>query len=90
VAGNTALDNTTLDCQDQSKDLVNAWTDNIGRTFDPPGICAAPTTLDDHPGYAGKTHDNKKFKKHKKHHKKSKKHKKYRPDPCVCTLPWRF
>ena len=36
----------------------------------------------------GKDHDKR---KHKKHHKKMKKHKKHhRPDPCVCTLPWRF
>jgi hypothetical protein len=91
VTGNTALDNQDTDCKDQSTGLLNAWTDNVGRTFDPDSICSAPTTLDYDPGHAGKTHDKKNFKKHKKHHKKGKKHKKHhRPDPCACTLPWRF
>jgi len=57
----------------------------------PPGICTAPTTLDNNRGdHAGKTHDKHKSKKHNKHHKKWKKQKKHRPDPCACTLPWRF
>jgi hypothetical protein len=81
VTGNTALDNKDTDCKDESTDLANAWNDNIGRTADPDSICTAPTSLVDHDG---KTHD----KKHTKHHKK--KGKKHRPDPCVCTLPWRF
>ena len=83
VTGNTALDNKDLDCKDESIPLANDWTDNIGRTAAPDSICDAPTTLDDH---GGKPHD----KKHRKHHKKAKKHKRHRPDPCVCTLPWRF
>jgi Right handed beta helix region len=88
VTGNTALDNDGMDCKDDSNPLANNWTDdNIGRTATPAGICAAPTTL---AGHAGKPQDKHKFKKHKKHHKKWKKHKKHRPDPCVCTLPWRF
>jgi hypothetical protein len=90
VTGNTALDNRAVDCKDESIPLANTWTDNIGGTADPPSICTAPTTLDDHPGYAGKTHDMKKSKKHKKHHKKWRKQKKHRPDPCACTVPWRF
>jgi hypothetical protein len=90
ATGNLALDNR-VDCRDRSIDgPLNHWTDNIGGTALPAGICTAPTTLDDHSGYDGKSHDQKRFKKHKKHHMKSKKHKKYRPDPCVCTLPWRF
>jgi nitrous oxidase accessory protein NosD len=87
VAGNTALDNKGKDCKDESTPLANTWNDNIGRTFDPPGICSAPTTLDDHPGYDGKSHHKRKH--HKKHHK-MKKQKQHRPDPCACTLPWRF
>jgi hypothetical protein len=92
VTGNTALDNMDLDCKDESTVLPrNAWTDNIGQTALPSGICAAPTTLAAYPGHAGTSHDKQKFKTHKKHHKKKgKKHKQDRPDPCVCTLPWRF
>ena len=85
VTGNTALDNGQFDCRDESTGLANTWTGNIGRTANPLSICAAPTV--DH--HAGKGHDKKKHtKKHKKHHKKSKKQ--HRPDPCKCTLPWRF
>jgi hypothetical protein len=83
VTGNTALDNGQFDCRDESTGPANTWTDNIGRSANPRSICAVPT-VDDHDG---KGHD----KKHKKHHKKkTKKHKKHRPDPCKCTLPWRF
>jgi Right handed beta helix region len=94
VTGNTALGND-VDCQDQSDPLANTWQDNVGVTSDPsdPALCTAPTELTqarydrDHDD-DGKDHD--KW-KHKKHHKKMKKHKKHhRPDPCVCTLPWRF
>jgi Right handed beta helix region len=86
VTGNTALDNGEFDCRDESTPLGNTWTDNLGRTADPRAICAVPT-LDDHDGK-----DHGKKKKHKKHHKKqTKKHKKkHRPDPCKCTLPWRY
>jgi hypothetical protein len=94
VNGNTALDNT-LDCQDQSNPLANRWQENVGRRSAPSGaaLCDAPTGLTqarydrDHDD-DGKDHDKR---KHKKHHKKMKKHNKHhRPDPCVCTLPWRF
>jgi nitrous oxidase accessory protein NosD len=94
VDGNTALDNT-LDCQDESNPLANTWQDNVGVTSNPSdaALCTAPTELTearydrDHDD-DGKYHDKR---KHKKHHKKMKKHKKHhRPDPCVCTLPWRF
>ena len=92
VSGNTALGNDGLDCKDASSGLANTWTDNVGETADPDTICTAPTTLDNNrAGHAGKPHDKKKFRKHGKHHKKkAKKHKRHRPDPCVCTLPWRF
>jgi hypothetical protein len=87
VTGNTALDNGEFDCRDESTGPANTWTGNIGRTANPPSICAAPTV--DH--HAGKGHDKKQHsKKHKKHHKKTKKQKHHRPDPCKCTLPWRF
>ena len=88
VTGNTALGNE-VDCKDESTGLKNTWTDNVGVTAEPPVLCIAPT-LDDEPGHDGKGHDKKKSKKHKKHHKKTKKQKKHRPDPCACTLPWRF
>ena len=92
VAGNTALDNKGVDCKDESTALPkNTWTDNVGRTFDPDGICTAPIpALDAHADHHGNTHDKWKSKKHKQHHKKMKKQKKHRPDPCACTLPWRF
>jgi nitrous oxidase accessory protein NosD len=88
VTGNTALDNK-IDCKDESTGLQkNIWTGNVGRTSVLPGLCTAPT-LDENPGYDVKGHDKKKH--HKHHKKKVKKHKKqHRPDPCVCTLPWRF
>jgi hypothetical protein len=86
VTGNTALDNGQFDCRDESTGLKNTWTGNTGRTAQPANICSAPT-LDDDPGHDGKGHHKKKS---KKHHKKAKKYKKYRPDPCTCTLPWRF
>jgi nitrous oxidase accessory protein NosD len=84
VTGNTALDNK-VDCGDPSTGpLRNIWTGNVGRTFDQPGLCTAPT-LDVNPGDDVKGHD-----KNKHHNKTAKKHKQHRPDPCVCTLPWRF
>jgi hypothetical protein len=91
VTGNTALDND-VDCKDESgAPPKTIWTDNVGRTAEPSGICDAPTVaLDAHADHHGTTHDKWKSKKHKKHHKKMKKQKKHRPDPCVCTLPWRF
>lgn len=82
VTGNTALDNGRFDCRDESTGPSNTWTDNTGRTANPRSICAVPTA-DDHDG---KGH----HKKHRKHHKKTKKHNKHRPDPCKCTLPWRY
>jgi hypothetical protein len=91
VTGNTALGNGTdahsngLDCKDESTGStvpLNTWTGNVGQTADPRAICSVPTV--DNPDHDGKDH----HKKHKKkHHKKTKKH---RPDPCRCTLPWRF
>jgi nitrous oxidase accessory protein NosD len=86
ITGNTALDNGRFDCLDESTGLKNTWTGNTGRTAEPANICSA-LTVDDDPGHDGKGHHKKKY---KKHHKKTKKHKKYRPDPCTCTLPWRF
>jgi nitrous oxidase accessory protein NosD len=89
VNGNTALGNE-VDCKDESTGPLNAWTGNVGVTSQPSTLCSAPT-VDDDPGHDGKGHDKKKSKKHKnKHHKKTKKHKQHRPDPCQCTLPWRF
>jgi hypothetical protein len=96
VTGNTALGNGTdtasngVDCKDEStgplNTPLNTWTGNVGVTSEPSGLCSAPT-VDDHPDHDGKDHG----KKHKKkHHKKTKKHKQDRPDPCRCTLPWRF
>ena len=83
VTGNTALDNGRFDCRDESTGPANTWTGNTGRTADPRSICAVPAA-DDHDG---KHHD----KRYKKYHKKTtRKHGKYRPDPCSCTLPWRF
>jgi nitrous oxidase accessory protein NosD len=93
VRANTALDNTKFDCQDESNPLANTWRENAGATSSPPnaGLCTAPSGMgqasydnDRH----GKDHDKQKFKKHKKHHKQTKKSK-HRPDPCVCSLPWR-
>jgi nitrous oxidase accessory protein NosD len=84
VTGNTALDNGEFDCRDESSSPRNTWTDNTGRTANPRSICAVPT-FDDHDG---KGHGKKKHGKH--HKKKTKKHKKHRPDPCKCTLPWRY
>jgi hypothetical protein len=90
--GGTVTDNTALgngvDCKDESGP-ENTWTGNVAVTAQPPVLCTAPT-LDDEPGHDGMGHDKKKSKKHKKHHKKTKKQKKHRPDPCACTLPWRF
>lgn len=85
VTGNTALGNE-VDCRDQTTGPLNTWTGNVGVSSLPAALCSAPA-LDDDPG-----HDKKKmkFKKHKKHHKKTKKQKKHRPDPCACTLPWRY
>ena len=78
VTGNTALDNGQFDCRDESTLLGNTWTGNLGTTANPRSICAVPTADD------GKDHG-------KKHHKKkTKKQKKHRPDPCNCTLPWRY
>jgi nitrous oxidase accessory protein NosD len=84
VTGNTALDNGQFDCRDESTGLKNTWTGNTGRTADPRAICAVPTVDDQD----GKTHYKKKHRKH--HNKTTKKHRKHRPDPCKCTLPWRF
>jgi nitrous oxidase accessory protein NosD len=83
VTGNTALGNE-LDCKDQSTGLLNTWTGNTGRTADPGTICSLPTVDDPD----GKDHGSKHHKKH--HKKKTKKQKKHRPDPCRCTLPWRY
>jgi Periplasmic copper-binding protein (NosD) len=80
VTGNTALGNE-VDCRDQTGPL-NTWTVNVGVSSQPASLCTAPT-LDDDPGHEKKK---KRFKKHKK----TKKSKKHRPDPCVCSLPWRF
>jgi nitrous oxidase accessory protein NosD len=93
VTGNTALGNGTdagsngVDCKDESTRStvpLNTWTGNVGLTSEPRAICSVPT-VDHHPDH----HDGKgdHHKKHKKHHKKTKQH---RPDPCQCTLPWRF
>jgi nitrous oxidase accessory protein NosD len=82
VIGNTALGNE-VDCRDQTTGPLNTWTGNVGVSSQPAALCTAPT-LDDDPGHE------KKKKKFKKHHKKTKKSKKHRPDPCVCSLPWRF
>ena len=92
VTGNTALGNGTnargngVDCSDLSAGLLNDWTANVGTTAEPRSICGAPT-VDDGLGHDGEGHDKQKS---KKHHKKTRKQKKHRPDPCVCTLPWRF
>jgi nitrous oxidase accessory protein NosD len=75
VTGNTALGNE-IDCKDESGPL-NTWTGNVGQTADPRAICSVPTV--NHPDHDGKDH-----------HKKHKKQKQHRPDPCRCTLPWRF
>jgi hypothetical protein len=86
VTGNTALGNE-VDCKDESTGPLNAWAGNVGVTSQPSTLCSAPT-VDDDPGHDGKGHDKKKSKK--QHYKKTKKHKQHRPDPCQCTLPWRF
>jgi nitrous oxidase accessory protein NosD len=82
VTGNTARGNE-VDCRDQTTGPLNTWTGNVGVSSLPAALCSAPT-LDDDLG-----HDKKK-KKFKKHHKKTKKQKKHRPDPCACSLPWRY
>ena len=85
VNGNTALGNEKFDCQDLTNPVKNTWQDNLGVKSQPAALCSAPTI--DNPDHNGKDHG----KKHKKkHHKKTKKHKQHRPDPCRCTLPWRF
>jgi hypothetical protein len=93
VTGNTALGNGTdtrssgVDCRDESGSVpLNTWTGNVGQTAEPRAICSVPTV--NNPDHDGKDH----HKKHKKQHhkKKPKKHKQHRPDPCQCTLPWRF
>ena len=88
VTGNTALGNE-VDCRDESTGAEEHLDRQRRPHLRAPGLCTAPT-LDDEPDHDGKGHDKKKSKKHKKHHKKTKKQKKHRPDPCVCTLPWRF
>jgi Periplasmic copper-binding protein (NosD) len=75
VTGNTALGNE-VDGRDQTTGRLNTWTGNVGVSSLPAALCSAPT-LDDDPG-------------HDKNKKKFKKHKKHRPDPCACTLPWRY
>jgi hypothetical protein len=88
VTGNTALGNGTdtrssgVDCRDESTGPLNTWTGNVGQTADPRAICSVPAV--DNPDHDGKDHHK------KKHHKRTKKHKQHRPDPCRCTLPWRF
>jgi hypothetical protein len=88
VTGNTALGNG-VDCKDESTGPKNTWTGNLGVSSQPAGLCGAPA-IDDDPGHHGKGHDKTKAKKHKRHHKHHKQHKQPRPDPCACTLPWRF
>jgi parallel beta-helix repeat protein len=77
VAGNTALGNVELDCQDESHGggtagTGNTWRDNVGPKASPDGLC-------------GLHHD--KPKHHKKHHHKKKHHKKKR---CECSFPRRL
>jgi Right handed beta helix region len=75
VTGNTALDNETWDCQDESHGggtagTNNAWVDNVGVRSSPTGLCAPPAvTPEPEPGHGGHHH-------HKKRHKKQ--------DPCSC------
>jgi hypothetical protein len=95
VRGNTALDNTLFDCQDESDNVgtpavKNHWRENLGRTSDPAGLCERPTDLDerDHHGKGKGKDDDKKHKKKKS--KKQQHKKKHRPDPCPCGLPWRY
>jgi nitrous oxidase accessory protein NosD len=85
VTGNTARGNE-VDCRDQTTGPLNTWTGNVGGSSQPAALCTTPT-LDDDPGH---DREKKKFKKHKKHHKKTKKQNKHRPDPCACSLPWRY
>jgi hypothetical protein len=66
VTANTALDNTKWDCQDESAGTgtagtANTWTDNLGGTSSPAGLCSPPPTTDQ-PGHHHKKHK-------KKHHK---------------------
>jgi len=66
VTANTALDNTKWDCQDESAGTgtagtANTWTDNLGGTSPPAGLCSPPPTTDQ-PGHHHKKHE-------KKHHK---------------------
>ena len=66
VTANTALDNTKWDCQDESTGTgtagtANTWTDNLGGTSSPAGLCSPPPTTDQ-PGHHHKKHK-------KKHHK---------------------
>jgi hypothetical protein len=73
VTGNTALDNLTWDCQDESTGTGtlgtgNTWQDNLG-VHNSPGHLCSPPTITDHPGH-GNGH-------HKKHHKQ---------DPCTCKM----
>jgi hypothetical protein len=82
VTGNTALDNVTWDCQDESgpagggvAGIKNTWQRNVGRTDSPNGLCAEPAPTTAAPG-----HDKSSHHKHKKKHKRHE-----QPDPCVCT-----
>ena len=113
VTGNLALGNGAgrrdgLDCQDESKGenagdgtagTENTWQDNVGVRAAPPGICAAPTQVDEPAGH-GKDHgkrwdDGRRWGHdrwhHRKHDKQHQGYVKHRPDLCTCTgLPWRF
>ncbi len=70
VTANTALDNGQWDCQDESVGVQNTWTDNVGATSSPAGLCSPPPTTDQ-PG-------------HGRHHHKKHKKKQHRQDPCTC------
>jgi hypothetical protein len=60
VTANTATDNTKWDCQDESAGVKNTWTDNLGGTSSPPGLCSPPPT--DQPGHHHRKHKKKQHK----------------------------
>jgi Right handed beta helix region len=68
VTANTALDNTKWDCQDESVGVQNTWTDNLGGSSSPAGLCSPPPTTDQ-PGH---------------HHQQHKKKQQHEQDPCTC------